>query len=156
VGLEHLVRRYLRGFGPAPLKDIASWAGLPVGTLRPVVERMPLRRFLDEGGGELLDVARAPLPDPATPAPVRLLPTYDATLLTHARRTQILPEMYRGLVFDTKMPQSIPTFLVDGAVAGTWRYEDGRIRLNPFDTLPRVARRELEDEAHRAARFYKD
>jgi hypothetical protein len=46
-GLKHLVRRYLGGFGPAPLNDMANWAGLPVATLRPVVGRLRLRRFRD-------------------------------------------------------------------------------------------------------------
>lgn len=154
VGLEHLVRRYLGGFGPAQLGDVANWAGLSVTTLRPVVERLHLRRFRDEQGGELLDMPRAPLPDPDTPAPVRFLPTWDATLLAHARRTQTLPEHYRSLVFDTKTPHSVPTFLVDGVVAGTWRYEKGRVGLHPFGPLPRVARRELEDEAQRLAAFH--
>ncbi|CAN5130372.1 winged helix DNA-binding domain-containing protein [soil metagenome] len=153
-GLEHLVRRYLGGFGPALLSDVASWSGLPVTTLRPVVERLCLRRFRDGQGRELLDLPGAPLPDPDTPAPARLLPTWDATLLVHARRTQVLPERYRGLVFNTKTPHSVATFLVDGAVAGTWRYEGGRVRLEPFDRLPHRARRELEDEAERLAAFH--
>jgi Winged helix DNA-binding domain len=151
---EHLVRRYLGGHGPASLNDVASWAGLSVTTLRPVVERLDLRHFRDERGGELLDLPRAPLPDPDTPAPVRFLPTWDATLLVHARRTQILPEPYRPLVFDTKTPHSVPTFLVDGAVAGKWRYEKGRIQLEPFDRLPRSARAELEAESDRLAAFH--
>jgi hypothetical protein len=155
-GMEHVVRRYLGGFGPASLGDVAGWAGLPVTTLRPVVERLRLRRFRDEQGRELLDLPRAPLPDPETPAPVRFLPTWDATLLVHARRTQILPERYRGLVFDTKTPHSVPTFLVDGSVAGTWRYEKGRVRIDPFDPLPRSIRRELEEEAEPLAAFHAD
>jgi Winged helix DNA-binding domain len=155
-GLEHLVRRYLSGFGPASIKDMASWAGLPVAKLRPVTERLPLRRFRDERGSELLDVRGAPLPDPETPAPVRFLPTWEATLLVHARRTQILPEPYRPLVFDTKTPHSVPTFLVDGAVAGKWRYEGGRVRLEPFDPLLQRVRREVEDEADRLAAFHRD
>jgi hypothetical protein len=28
-------------------------------------------------------------------------------------------------VFHVRTPQSVTTFLVDGAVAGTWRHEDG-------------------------------
>jgi hypothetical protein len=155
-GLEHLVRRYLGGFGPASIKDMASWAGLPVAKLRPVTERLPLRRFRDERGSELLDVRGAPLPDPETPAPVRFLPTWEATLLVHARRTQILPEPFRPLVFDTKTPHSVPTFLVDGAVAGKWMYEGGRVRLEPFAPIPRAARREVEDEADRLAAFHRD
>jgi hypothetical protein len=155
-GLEHLVRRYLGGFGPASLKDIASWVGLPVTTIRPVVERLSLRPFRDERGGELLDLRRAPLPDPDTPAPVRFLPTWDATLLVHARRTQILPERYRSRVFNTNTPHSISTFLVDGAVAGSWRYENGSVRLELFGRLPRGARREMEAEAERLAVFHSE
>jgi hypothetical protein len=153
-GLEHLVRRYLGGHGPASLNDVANWAGLPATTLRPVVERLRLRRFRDERGGELLDLPRAPLPDPDTPAPVRFLPTWDATLLVHARRTQILPEPYRPLVFNTKTPHSVSTFLVDGAVAGKWRYEKGRVRLEPFGRLPKGARTDVEEEAERLASLH--
>jgi hypothetical protein len=155
-GREHLLRRYLGAFGPAPLSDAANWAGLAVTALRPAVERLRLRRFRDEAGGELLDLPRAPLPDPDTPAPVRFIPTWDAILLAHARRTQVLPEALRPRVFDTKTPHSVPTFLVDGAVAGRWRYEKGRIRLEPFGRLPGGARRELEGEAERLAAFHAD
>ena len=148
-GMEHLVRRYLGGFGPASLNDVAGWAGLTPTALRPVVAGLELRRFRDEGGRELLDLPGAPLPDPETPAPMRFLPAWDATLLAHARRTQILPEDYRSLVFQTKNPQSVATFLVDGAVAGSWRYEGGRIVLNPFGRIPRAAQREAGEEAER-------
>jgi hypothetical protein len=155
AGLEHVVRRYLGAFGPASVREIADWAGIPHATLLPVIDRLSLRRFYDEKGRELLDVQRAPLPDPKTPAPVRFLPTWDATLLVHARRTQILPEPYRPLVFNTKTPHSVPTFLVDGAVAGTWRYERGRVEVKPFEPLPKAARRAVDDEAKRLAEFHK-
>ena len=65
--LEHLVRRYLAGFGPASLADLGAWAGLPLTPLRPVLERVGTRRFRDERGGELFDLPDAPLPDPGTP-----------------------------------------------------------------------------------------
>lgn len=153
-GLEHLARRYLQGFGPATLNDVASWAGLPLATLRPVVERLKLRRFRNEAGKELLDLPRAPLPDPETPAPVRFIPTWEATLLVHARRTLILPEEYRPRIFNTKTPHSVNTFLVDGALAGTWRYDDGRVRLEPFHKLPCSTTKELEEEGERLAAFH--
>jgi winged helix DNA-binding protein len=155
-GLQHLVRRYLGGFGPAALNDIADWAGVARATLIPVVQRLGLRRFRTERRTELLDVAGAPLPAADTPAPVRFLPTWDATLLVHARRALILPERFRPLVFHTKTPHSVPTFTVDGSVAGTWRYEGGRIQLKPFEPLPKAAMRDLESEAARLAEFHAD
>jgi hypothetical protein len=154
AALEHLVRRYLAGFGPASLADLGSWAGLALTPLRPVLERVGTRRFRDQEGGLLYDLPDAPLPDPGTPAPPRFLSTWDANLLVHARRTQVLPERHRGRIFHVKAPHSFPTFLVDGAVAGTWRHERGRVQLEPFEPLDPAARRELEDEAERLAAFH--
>ena len=85
---------------------------------------------------------------------MRFLPTWDATLLTHARGAGILPEDYRPLVFSTKNPQSVGTFTVDGAVAGSWRHEGGGIHLSPFARLSRAVRRELEEEGTRLAALY--
>jgi len=149
-----LVRRYLGAFGPAPKTDIANWAGMRVGSLAEALERLELRRFVDENGGELLDLPRAPLPSAETPAPVRFLPTWDATLLVHARRTGILAEEHRKRIFHIRNPQSDRTFLVDGKVAGIWRYEDGRVKLEPFGRLPRGARAELEAEGELLAAFH--
>lgn len=154
AGLELLVRRYLGGFGPAHHTEVADFAAVPVGQVKAALERLELRRFRDENGRELLDLPRVPLPDPDTAAPPRFLPVWDASLLVHARRTGILPEEYRPLVFNTKTPHSVNTFLVDGAVAGTWRYEDGKIRLAPFDGVPRKAKPALDDEARRLAAFH--
>jgi hypothetical protein len=151
--LDHLVRRYLGAFGPAPVADLAGWAKINPRDL-PALERVRLRRFRDEHGNELLDVPRAPLPDPETPAPVRFLPTWDAILLVHARRTGVLPEEYRPLIFSTKTPHSVGTFLVDGSVAGTWRFERGRVEAMPFARLDRATRREVAEEAARLAGLY--
>lgn len=144
---ELIVRRYLGGFGPAHRSEIADWAGLSVADIAPVLGRLELRRFRDERGRELVDLPDQPLPDPDTPAPVRFLPTYDATLLAHARRTLILPEEHRAKIFHVRMPQSIGTFLVDGQVAGTWTLKDGAVAWEPFAPLPASVRRQVAAEA---------
>jgi Winged helix DNA-binding domain len=153
-GIELLVRRRLAAFGPATRNEVADWAGLPVALVEPHIERVATRRFRAEDGAQLVDLPRAPLPDPDTPAPLRFLPTWDATLLVHARRSAILPEEHRARIFNTKMPQSIGTFLVDGAVAGTWKLDDGRIRMESFAKLDTSVRRELAHEAERLAEFH--
>jgi hypothetical protein len=152
-GVDLLVRRYLRAYGPASAADLASWAGTAITPVKAALERIELRQFRDEAGGLLIDVPRAPLPPADAPAPVRFLPTWDATLLVNCRRTQILPEEHRPKIFHVKNPQSETTFLVDGAVAGTWRHERGRLRLQPFGRLRRADREELEAEGELLAAF---
>jgi Winged helix DNA-binding domain len=56
--------------------------------------------------------------------------------------------------FNVRTPQSVNTFLVDGAVAGTWRHEKGRVRLQPFRRLDRGTRRQLEEEGERLAQLH--
>jgi Winged helix DNA-binding domain len=154
AGIEHLVRRYLGAFGPAALKDVAGWMGRAVGQIRHVADAMELRAFVDEAGKPLVDLPDAPLPDPSTPAPPRFLPVWDASLLVHARRTQILPEEHRAKVFNTKTPHSVNTFLLDGQVAGTWRFESGRIELALFGRISAADRRALDEEAEGLAALH--
>lgn len=150
AALDHLVTRYLTGFGPAAKADIANWAGLTAKDVDPALGRLELVRFEAEDGTELVDLSDQPLPDADTPAPVRFLPTFDAVLLAHARRTRILPEVHRARIFNTKTPQSIGTILVDGAVAATWR-PDGTIE--PLEELTKAQRRHLDAEAGRLMAF---
>jgi hypothetical protein len=145
-GLEHLVRAYLRAFGPATWKDIGSWAGISVADAKRGAQNLAVVAYRDEHGGALFDLPDAPLPPADTPAPVRLLPHWDANLLVHARRTGILPEEHRPKVFSTKKPFSVGTCLVDGRVVAGWSLVGGRIVLDPFETIPKAAQTAIEDE----------
>jgi len=148
--VAHLVRRHLAAFGPATPADVAAWSGQALRILDPALERLRLRRFLDEDGRELLDLPRAPLADARAKAPVRFLSRWDELLIGHADRRRVLAEEHeaRGLVLAGEQ-----IFLVDGFVAGTWQVERGRVAVAPFAPLPRTARSELEDEASRLAAF---
>lgn len=145
-GRTHLVRAYLRAFGPASLRDASAWAGVPVADLKAGAANLALVSYRDEAGRELLDLPDAPLPDPATPAPVRFLPHWEASLLVHARRTGILPEEHRARVFTSKNPFSVGTVLVDGRVVAAWSLRDGRIVLDPYEPVTRRDRDRIEDE----------
>jgi Winged helix DNA-binding domain len=118
--MERLVARYLAAFGPATVRDIQAWSGLtrlrePVEHLRP-----GLRIFRDEQGNELFDLPEAPRPDPATPAPVRLVAEFDNLVLSHADRTRVISEQNRKRLF-TKNGIFPGTVLVDGFALGIWR-----------------------------------
>ena len=153
-GMALLVRRYLGAFGPAAVRDIANWMGMNIGQMRHVLDELDLRGYRDPGGKPLIDLADLPPADEGTEAPPRFLGVWDAMLLVHARRADVLPEAYRPNVFNTRTPHSVNTFLLDGQVAGTWRFEEGDISLAPFRPLRATERAGLDEEAHRLARFH--
>jgi hypothetical protein len=158
-GAERLVRSYLAAFGPATQSDLLRFVGMRVGDVRPGLERLELRRFRDESGRVLLDLPRAPLPDPETPAPIRFLPKWDHALLAYEDRTRILPKELQATVI-RKNGDVLPTFLVDGVVSGMWSVERAKdkatLRLEPFAPLPREVRAELAAEGERLVRWIED
>ena len=153
-GLAHLVGTYLRAFGPAPWRDIATWAGIPAADAQRGGGALALRRYRDEAGRELVDLPDAPLPDPDAAAPARFLPHWDAMLLAHARRTGILPEEHRPRVFTTKNPFSVGAYLVDGRVAGAWSAQGGQIVLDPYEELAPRDRTAVEEEREALQAFH--
>ena len=95
-------------------------------------------------GAELFDLPGAPLPDPehAGPAP---LPVHLGRQPAGARPPHPAPaRAHRPRIFHVRAPHSFPTFLVDGAVAGTWRHEQGRVgwsRSSPCPPRPAASSR---------------
>jgi winged helix DNA-binding protein len=117
---DWLVRRYLAAFGPATARDAQVWSGL--AGLAEVVERLRpgLCTFRDEHGRELFDLPEAPRPDPATPAPIRLIAEFDNLVLSHADRSRVISEDDRRKLFSRQ--NVFPgTVLVDGFAAGMWQ-----------------------------------
>jgi hypothetical protein len=136
--IDEVVLRYFAAFGPATVSDVRQWCG--VTKLKEVVERLrpQLVSFRDAGGKELFDLPDAPRPDPGTPAPPRFFPEYDNVFISHADRSRMAPEEFRGkmsaawlatenrnLATGPQPPQNLPLswsmFSVDGFLSGTWK-----------------------------------
>jgi hypothetical protein len=153
---DTLVLRYLAAFGPASVTDVQTWSGLK--GLREVLEalRPQLLTFRDERRRELFDLPKAPRPPEDTPAPVRFLPDYDNLVLSHDDRTRVVADEHRPAIAKANL-RILPTFLVDGFVAGTWKVErkkaSAALLLEPFAPLPKKTRAELEEEAEALLHF---
>lgn len=153
-GLRALIPRYLSGFGPASLADMAQFAMVHRPRVRAALKALAdeLEELEGPDGTVLYDVPGAPRPDQDTPAPPRLMAMWDSVLLAYADRSRVIPPAYRKHV--TRVNGDVlPTLLVDGQVAGVWRVTDGGIEAGAFAPLPEPVWEELAAEARSLAAF---
>jgi hypothetical protein len=157
--LRALVERYLGAYGPASVADIAKWAGQP--RLPKVKEAIAalgdkILRFRGPDDRQLVDLVHAPVATGDEIAPARFLARWDNVLIGYDFRDRILPPDVVPMVVK-RNGDFLPSFLVDGFVAGTWATgsENGKlvIQLVPSGKVAAAARAELEAEAGELARF---
>jgi hypothetical protein len=147
-----LVRRYLRAFGPATAADVTVWSGIT--RLAPVLKAMDdLVRHEDEDGRALYDVEGAPVADEDTPAPVRLLGTYDNVWLSHQARDRVTTAEGRQLWMGANGARANALF-ADGWMTGMWTVEDGRVVLQQvLRDLSPSEREQLDEEVERVEKL---
>jgi hypothetical protein len=154
-----LVLRYLAALGPASVADAQNFTG--ISKLKETFEglRERLVTFEDDNGKELFDLPKAPRPDADTPAPVRFLPDFDNTILSHADRRRFVDDAHKPLIYGANLT-ALRTFMVDGRVAGLWRIDTTKsakpkatLQIQPFGKLTKAAKGELEEEGMRLLAF---
>jgi hypothetical protein len=140
-----VARRYLAGHGPASDRDLAKWAGLPLGDAR---RGLAALRLVDRGSG-LVSLRPAPRRDPALPPP-RLLGSFEPFLLGWTSREQVV-----GAGDTTVAVNGLfrPFALVGGAAVATWSLVRGRVALAPFRPLSSGDAAALEADAADVERF---
>ncbi|MFI5618000.1 winged helix DNA-binding domain-containing protein [Streptomyces sp. NPDC051567] len=153
-GLRTLVRRYLEGFGPASVADVAQFALVQRARVKAALHALgdEVEHLAGPDGTVLYDVPGAPRPAGETPAPPRLMAMWDSVLLAYADRGRVIPPDYRKHV-TRRNGDVLPTLLVDGHVAGVWRPVDGGIEATAFRPLPRDAWEGLASEARSLVAF---
>jgi hypothetical protein len=154
ASVRELVQRYLEGFGPATMADIAQFSTIYKPPIKAALAELTdeLERYEGPDGEVLWDVPNGLLAPEDSPAPPRLLPMWDSLLLAYADRSRIIPPDYRKLIMRNN-GDVLPTLLVDGCVAGVWRPLDGAIEATAFHPLSREAWSGLEAEARGLAAF---
>jgi hypothetical protein len=154
AAVAHLVRRYLEGFGPASVADVAQFGLLtrPVARAGFAALEPELVRLEGPNGEELRDVRDGDLPAEDSPAPPRLLPMWDSMLLAYADRSRVIPAEYRKVVTRPN-GDVLPTVLVDGYVAGVWRPLEDGVEATAFAPLSDDAWEALESEAAKLVAF---
>jgi hypothetical protein len=149
-----LARRYLEGFGPATVQDLAQFSTIYRPPARAALTALgdELVRFEGPNGEQLYDVPDGSFPPEDSPAPPRLLPMWDSILLAHADRSRLIPPEYRRR-FIHQNGDVLPALLVDGYVAGVWRPVEDGIEATAFHRLSADAWDGLEREARSLRTF---
>jgi uncharacterized protein YcaQ len=157
AAMQWLVRRYLEGFGPATIQDIAQFSTIYRPPVKEAVAALgdELVRLEGPDGAALLDAPGGALPDEDAPAPPRLMAMWDSALLAYADRSRMIPPDYRALVMRNN-GDVLPTLLVDGCVAGVWRPVEGGIEATAFHRLSDASWDGLEAEARALTTFLAD
>ncbi|MFE5207374.1 winged helix DNA-binding domain-containing protein [Streptomyces sp. NPDC056600] len=149
-GVRRLLLSYLGAFGPATAQDFARFTLLTSPVIRQALHELDAEgrvvRVAGPGRDPLFDLPDATVPAEDTPAPPRLLPMWDSTLLAHAGPGRLMPVEYRPLVV-RRNGDVLPCLLVDGQVAGVWRAREGALELTAFRALDTAAWEGLSEEA---------
>jgi hypothetical protein len=156
-GLRNLIRRYLEGFGPASVADMAQFTMARRVRVRAAVQALGagLEQLPGPGGTVLYDIPGAPRPAADTPAPPRLMAMWDSVLLAYADRSRVIPPDYRRHVIRVN-GDVLPALLVDGYVAGVWRLVDGGVEAGAFHALAEHVWEDLAAEARALVVFLTD
>jgi hypothetical protein len=156
--LAELARRHLGAYGPAGARDLAAWAGIPLGTAKRACAAIEAELEPVAVAGEpawILAGTEPRGPEAGGPC-VRLLPNFDAYLLGYRDRGLALPARFAPRVSGGGGMIS-PVLVVDGRVLGTWRQRraQGRIsvELRPFEPLDRALLPGLHAEVADLGRF---
>jgi Winged helix DNA-binding domain len=134
--LQTLVRRYLDGFGPASVADMALFALVARSRVRTALRGLSgtLEELPGPDGVALFDIPGASRPADDTHAPPRLLPMWDSSLLAYADKSRLTPSEFRASIARSN-GDVLPTLLVDGYVAGVWRPVEQGIEATAFRRL---------------------
>jgi hypothetical protein len=117
--MTEVLRRYLRAFGPASVKDFQAWFG--AANLKSAFDaaRDELVTLRLEAGNELYDLSGENLAAEDVDVPPVLVPEYDNLVLAHDDRSRIVPEGHRKQVY-LSAGRVRAVVLLDGFVAGVW------------------------------------
>jgi DNA glycosylase AlkZ-like len=151
---KELFRKYLRAYGPATLRDFAYWSGISM------VEVRAIRRLMDRELAEQNDLlflrkdAKDFYAKTSELNSVHLLPYFDVYLLAHSVKDHLLHSRFYKRVYRNQGWIS-PVVLVDGQIAGVWKYQVSRRQINIaielFERINKKVRGQIEAQAHAVA-----
>lgn len=150
--VEWALHAYLRVFGPSTPARFANWLATTPAWAKEVFRSVDLERVEVDGEEAWVSPGDADLPD-ERPAGLRLLPYFDTYAYAVGNdRARLNPGRAA-----TRAKGNFQVLLVDGVVGGIWHQKrSGRkvkLTVEPFTTLTRARRRELDEQVDRVGQI---
>jgi winged helix DNA-binding protein len=152
-----LLRKYLRAYSPATLKDFAHWSLISmaeVKALRPLVDAEVAEY---DGALVLREDVKALQSASFSQSSVHLLPYFDIYLLAHRFKEHFLKPQFYKRVYRNQGWIS-PVVLINGEIAGVWSYELAgktlEIETELFARVNSRTRKQIRDRAAELADLF--
>ncbi len=140
AALAEFATRYFRSHGPATERDFAWWASLTLGDARKGIAAAEGLQARDFGG---VTHYLAEGLEPAASG-VFALPGFDEYMLGYSDRSPALPAEFAQRIVPGNNGMFLPTVVVDGQVAGTWKRTEGAkkitVDLSEFTSMTKKSR----------------
>jgi uncharacterized protein YcaQ len=160
---RQLLKKYLRGYGPASAQDFACWSGMLTSEANKTIEGSKgLKQVQLEGSRIELwmleeDFRALEKVDVEAQVPSRLLPKYDSYLMGHKNRSRIIRDEVLRKVYRPVVGEVAAAVLINGRIAATWTSKKTRrilkIIVNPLEKFPDNALATLKPVADELALF---
>lgn len=151
---EELALRYFTGHGPATVRDLAWWSGLPLTLVRTATARV--RDRLDALEVDGVEYLMRPGLEPDGDG-VHALPGFDEYLLGYTDRTAALAPEHADAVVPGGNGMFLPTVVARGEVRGLWSRDRGRravrVTASPFTPLSAASERGFDAAMRRYGAF---
>ncbi len=146
AAVAELARRYLVGHAPADDRDLARWAGLPLRDARAGLAAIS-SELVERDDGLVHLAAHPPLAE--VPGP-RLFGAFDPLLLGWTSREQVLGPHTQLVTINGIFK---PFAMVKGRAVATWRFNRGKVTVEPLDRISKQATAALAADAADVERF---
>jgi hypothetical protein len=156
AALAELAGRYFASHGPATVQDFAWWSGLKMSDARAGLDAVSsslVKETIDgvaywmPGDSVGLTENRA----------AYLLPGFDEYLLGYTDRTAVLAAIHAEKIVPGGNGMFLPTLVLDGQVAGTWKRTVKRrtvaVTVMPFRPLKKAGKAALQEAADRYGEY---
>ncbi len=159
--LIRLVELYIQAYGPVTARDISWWSGFRMSTTRELLELVRYELMECEIYGldsefvmSRADFSRFEHFKPIKGHSVSFLPYEDSYIKGYKERERLIPREMHDSVY--VYGEAMPSILIDGQIAGTWRLETQREPMLAFHLFEKIGKsllRRVRLEADAVGRF---